>query len=72
MVLALVIFAVGLVLLAALGLWLRQREREAAAEAERVLARLRRRHVALTTRMTEIGREVGALYRSDPPPPPSS
>lgn len=72
MVFPLVILAVGLLFLALLGLWVRQREREAVAEAERALARLKRRHVALRTRMTEIAHDVGALYRTDPPPAPSS
>ncbi len=68
MIPALIIFAVGLVLILPLGLWLRQREREAADEAERDLARLQRRHLALTTRMDEIARDVKVFYPTDPPP----
>lgn len=73
MALALVIL-LGLVLLVPLALWARQREREAVAAAERTLARLRRRHVALTTRMNEIARNVHVLYGTAPPPaaPPSN
>ena len=61
MLLALLILVAGLLLLVPFGLWVRQRETEAAAEAERTLARLQRRHLALTTRMDEIARDVNLL-----------
>lgn len=67
MTLPLAILAAGLLLLAPLALWVRQREREASADAERTLARLRRRHVALADRMSEIARDVHALYDAAPP-----
>lgn len=74
MPLALLILAAGLVVLAPLVLWARQREREAIADAERTLARLRRRHVALTTRMHEIAEDIHTLYGTDTPPaaPPAN
>lgn len=71
MSLALLLLAAGLLFLAPLALWARQREREAAADAERTLARLRRRHVALADRMSEIARDVHALYDAPPSNAPS-
>ena len=68
MISALIILAAGLVVLAPLVLWVRQREREAAAEAERSVARLQRRHLALTARIDEIARDVKTLYPPDSPP----
>lgn len=67
--LALAILVTGLLLLVPLGLWVRRREREAVAEAERTLGRLRRRRVALADRMHEIARDVHALYGTPPPAP---
>ena len=61
MLLTLLILAVGLAVLVPLGLWVRQRERKAADEAERTLARLRRRRLALTTRIDEIAHDVEHL-----------
>lgn len=67
MTLALLVLAGGLAVLLPLALWARQRERDALAEAERTLARLRRRRVALAARMSEIARDVRALYDTAPP-----
>lgn len=62
----------GLAALVPLALWARRRERDALADAERTLARLRRRRVALADRMTEIARDVHALYGTPPPVPPAN